>query len=209
MYNGSAGGVFDLNHESEESDEERKDEEKEVEEEEPNMNAGNLEDESDLSTSKQNEEINKQTGTGGVDNDSDRMVELKHAMEIERYKQRTKDIEDGIVPELAEWQKMAVGRKWCSNLFHAVKYLNNATFAENHPGKILEKALAKVGMDTDGRKRGGAEAVKRYLKMRVGSMRDYYMTQTKESVVTARKLLFWNWHDINQNKNYMSNCCCF
>jgi hypothetical protein len=49
VYNGSVGGVFDLNHESEESDEERKDEEKEVEEEEPNMNAGNLEDESDLS----------------------------------------------------------------------------------------------------------------------------------------------------------------
>ena len=171
------GGIDDNMEESAESEEEQEDREQETaeqgaeeqesdeqenEEEKDEVVADNHENEGDLSPSKKTENGSNKTGSGNdVEPDSERIVELKCALEIECYKQKTRDLEEEIVPELEEWQKMAIGRKWCSNLFRAVKYLNNATFHVDHQGKLLEKALAKVGMDTEGKRRGGAEAVKR------------------------------------------------
>ena len=91
------------------------------------------------------------------------------------------------MPELDDLQKIIIGRKWCSDLFRGIKYLNNASLSDEHPSQILKKAMLKIGMDSDEKQKGGRDAVKRYLKWRIGGMRDYFMTQTKDAVLKSRK----------------------
>lgn len=116
----------------------------------------------------------------GLINELDR----DHLQEL--YKKKMRDLVDGIVPDLDDLHKIIIGRKWSSDLFRGYKYLNNAILAEDHQSQVLMKAMLKIGMDSEQKQRGGQDAVKKYLKTRIGGMRDYFMSQAKKAVLKSR-----------------------
>jgi hypothetical protein len=80
-------------------------------------------------------------------------------------------------------QEIALGAAWASRVFQNVKYANSKVLDYENPNGLLKKAYKCIGIDTEGQRRAHCDAVKVYVKARIGRMRDYFVSKVRELVL--------------------------
>jgi hypothetical protein len=119
--------------------------------------------------------------------------------ELKRLRDRVREMEkdrinnslggDSVVKKKLEvTQEIALGGAWASRIFQNVKYANSKVLDYDNPNGLLKKAYKCIGIDTEGQRRAHCDAVKLYVKSRIGRMRDYFVSKVRELVLNIGML---------------------
>jgi hypothetical protein len=117
----------------------------------------------------------------------------KYKKLVEELKNRNSELEDnGNIKKLEKvkldiTQEASLSGNWGSFVFQGLKYANDKTLTFDNPNRVLKRAFAALGMETEGQRGVYKEAVKHYLKYRIGRMRDYFVTKVQGVVMNMGK----------------------
>jgi hypothetical protein len=89
------------------------------------------------------------------------------------------------ITELDDIAKAALSGEWSSKVFWRVKYVNDSNL-EDHKW-IMQSAYSRLSIDTKDKKLLYGCAMKKFIKYRIGRMRDYFVQKIRSSVNLARK----------------------
>jgi hypothetical protein len=102
----------------------------------------------------------------------------QHKREIEQYTMK-KDEKDS----LDITQEASLSGAWGSLVFQGLKYANDKALTRENPNGIMNKAFVQLGLETEGQKKVHFEAIRHYMKYRIGRMRDYFVTKVQSVVI--------------------------
>jgi hypothetical protein len=123
-----------------------------------------------------------------ADSELDASEESKKDIEIKHLRDkllRSREF-DARERELENIDKTTLGGLWSTNLFHTAKYVTEAMLDKTDDSGIFESVCKELKVETDKRKLK-SKAIKKFIKHRIGRMRDYFVQNVKISVESARK----------------------
>lgn len=122
------------------------------------------------------------------DNNTDEELAKNRAEEIKKSEDFLRKYDSSNSKrQLDEVERMPL-EMWHTHLFQSCKYITDGMLAdETNEKSIMTQAFEKMKLYTEEQKKPRREAVKRYLKMKIGKARDFFQQGVRRAVMDLGK----------------------